>query len=249
MSRNIWKVVLSLIAVPLAIGGLFFSLQEGGFFNLQDASVEFIGNEATKHPHFFAEGEADLKAKAEQFRGISLWKLDLKAISSELESFAWIENFQVVRSWPSSLKILVTPKPVRFLYIGGNGELIPIVGEGDWLHPVTAKNSPDVAILRGPQFAMNKELMKKTVDMIKDIPESGSFSRQGIAEIHHSKKDGYWLSLIDHGIKVKLGEDNFALKSARVSQVLDYVESRQIDVRVIDADLSKKVLVKLRKDP
>lgn len=249
MSRNIWKIIFSLVLVPTAIGGLFFSLHESGFFNLQNASVEFVGTEAARHPHFFSDGEEDLKKRAEKFRGTSLWKLDLKMISSELEKFAWVDDFQIVRSWPASLKILVTPKPVRFLYVSASGELIPIVGDGDWLKPVTVKNSPDVALLRGPQFAASKELMKKTVAMIKDIPESGTFSRQSIAEIHHSQKDGYWLSLIERGIKVKMGEDNFALKSARVSQVLDYVESRQIDVRVIDADLSKKVLVKLRKAP
>lgn len=249
MSRNIWKIIISVIAVPTVVAGIFFSLHESGFFNLQNATVEFVGTEAGKHPHFFAEGEEELKQQVEKFRGTSLWKLNLKLISAELERFAWIDDFQVVRSWPASLKILVTPKPVRFIYLSAKGEMIPIVGDGDWLKPVTAKNSPDVAFLRGPQFAMSKELMKKTVEMIKDIPESGSFSRANIAEIHHSQKDGYWLSLIDQGIKVKMGEDNFALKSARVSQVLDYVESRQIDVRVIDADLSKKVLVKLRKAP
>jgi cell division protein FtsQ len=39
------------------------------------------------------------------------------------------------------------------------------------------------------------------------------------------------------------------LKAARVAQVIEYMETRQLEARVIDANLSKKVLVRLRKDP
>jgi cell division protein FtsQ len=57
------------------------------------------------------------------------------------------------------------------------------------------------------------------------------------------------MTLIKTGVRVKMGEDQMALKAARVSQVVDYLETRQFDARVIDANLSKKVLVRLRKDP
>jgi cell division protein FtsQ len=50
-------------------------------------------------------------------------------------------------------------------------------------------------------------------------------------------------------IKIKLGEDQFAVKSARVSQVMDYLEKRDLKARVIDANLSKKVLVRLQQSP
>ncbi len=57
------------------------------------------------------------------------------------------------------------------------------------------------------------------------------------------------MTMIKTGIQVKMGEDQVSLKSARVAQVVDYLETRQFDARVIDANLSKKVLVRLRKDP
>ena len=43
----------------------------------------------------------------------------------------------------------------------------------------------------------------------------------------------------------KYGEDQFEIKSSRVSQVIDYLENRDLKARVIDANLSKKVLVRL----
>jgi cell division protein FtsQ len=39
------------------------------------------------------------------------------------------------------------------------------------------------------------------------------------------------------------------LKADRVGQVLDYLEKHELDARVIDANLTKKVLVRLRKRP
>ena len=51
------------------------------------------------------------------------------------------------------------------------------------------------------------------------------------------------------GLRVKVGEDRVRTKSFRISQVLDYLDSRKFQARVIDANLSQKVLVRLRKEP
>jgi cell division protein FtsQ len=45
---------------------------------------------------------------------------------------------------------------------------------------------------------------------------------------------------------VKLGDDHFAIKSARVGQALEYLDNRGIAAKSLDANLSKKVLVKLQ---
>ena len=46
-----------------------------------------------------------------------------------------------------------------------------------------------------------------------------------------------------------MGDDQFIVKGARVNQVLEYLESNEFKARVIDATLSQKVLVRLRKGP
>lgn len=85
--------------------------------------------------------------------------------------------------------------------------------------------------------------------MIDEIPTEGKFSQKRISEIRHDSKDGFWMTMMKTGLRVKMGEDNFALKASRVGQVIEYMENRQLEARVIDANLSKKVLVRLRKDP
>ena len=98
-------------------------------------------------------------------------------------------------------------------------------------------------------FEKNIEMRKKAISAVQEIPVEGKFSRKNISALHFDQKTGFWATLIESGMKVKMGEDRIALKSARVSQVLEYMESRGLEARVIDANLSKKVLVRLRKDP
>ena len=71
-------------------------------------------------------------------------------------------------------------------------------------------------------------------------------SRTKLSEVSYDRRDGYWIQLIDSNVKIKFGENDFAMKSARVSQVLEYLEKKDLKARVIDANLSKKVLVRLQ---
>jgi cell division protein FtsQ len=84
--------------------------------------------------------------------------------------------------------------------------------------------------------------------MTQEIPPEGSFSQKKISEIFYDKKEGFWVQMVDQGLQVKLGEGQVSLKSARVGQVLDYVKSHDIKPRLIDANLSKKVILKLEKN-
>jgi cell division protein FtsQ len=106
-----------------------------------------------------------------------------------------------------------------------------------------------VALLDGEQFEKNIEMRKKAIRLMSEVPADGKFSKRNISELRYDPKEGFWATLIQSGIRVKIGEENIPLKSARVAQVIEYMETRQLEARVIDANLSKKVLVRLRKDP
>ncbi|HEY1080413.1 MAG TPA: cell division protein FtsQ/DivIB, partial [Bdellovibrio sp.] len=138
---------------------------------------------------------------------------------------------------------------VKLLFMAKGGKLMPIIRDGTFLQEVDSKEAPDVALVEGEVFLKKPELRKKAVEVLEQIPSEGSFSKKTISEIRYDSKEGFWMTLIKTGVQVKMGEDQMSLKAARVSQVVDYLESRQFDARVIDANLSKKVLVRLRKDP
>jgi cell division protein FtsQ len=143
----------------------------------------------------------------------------------------------------------VAPREVKLLFVNADGSLSPIVEDGNFLPSVSAKEAPDVALLEGEIFLKDTRLRKQAVGVINEIPKDGRFSQKTISEMSFDSKEGFWATLIQSGIRVKLGEENIPIKALRVGQVIEYMETRNLQARVIDADLSKKVLVRLRKDP
>ena len=84
--------------------------------------------------------------------------------------------------------------------------------------------------------------------MLNEMPNEGLLSHESISEINVGKKEEIWLTHLQTKSWIKLGDENTAIKSARVAKVLEYLDHNNLKGRVIDADFSKKVLVKLRND-
>ena len=105
-------------------------------------------------------------------------------------------------------------------------------------------------LLKGSAFYYKHELRKSAVHLLAQLPQNGSaLSVSQIESLEYDEKDGFALNLKVSQVKVQMGSDRIKVKTARVEQVLNYLMSRQMEARVIDANLSKKVLVRLRKDP
>ncbi|MEK2690012.1 cell division protein FtsQ/DivIB [Bdellovibrio sp. GT3] len=248
MKKLVLKLFLGFIVIPAALVGTLYYLNENGFFNIQKVEV-VLENPAAGQEHFLKPNVDALESLLVKYKGMSLWNIKLRSVSKELQKQEWVETLQISRSWPTTLAIRVKPYEVKFLYMAKGGKLTPIIKDGKFLDVIEAKQAPDVAILDGDAFGKKQELRKKAIDVIEQIPAQGSFSRKTISEVRYDNKEGFWMTLIKTGTQVKIGEDQVALKAARVSRVVDYLETKQFDARVIDADLSKKVLVRLRKDP
>ncbi|HEX7672873.1 MAG TPA: cell division protein FtsQ/DivIB [Bdellovibrio sp.] len=248
MKKLIFKLIFGFIVLPASLAGTLFYLNKNGFFNIQKIDI-VLENPTPGQEQFLKPNVDALEAALAKYKGTSLWHIKLRGLSKEVGTFAWIENSMISRSWPSTLSVKVRPYEVKLLFMSKNGKLIPIIKDGSFLEPIEPKQAPDVALLDGDSFAKKNELRKKAVNVIEQIPAEGSFSKKTISEIRFDDKEGFWMTMIKTGIRVKIGEDQVALKAARVSQVVDYLETRQFDARVIDANLSKKVLVRLRKDP
>ncbi len=247
MKKLIFKLFVAVVVIPALVAGTIFWLDRQGFFNLDQIEITIENRDI--NPQFLQPLVADLNANMEGYRGRSLWHLDLPKISAGTQKMKWIESIAISRRWPSRLQVTVQPKSVKLLFLSKAGDIFPIVEDGSFLPAVSTKTAPDVALLEGTAFESNLEMRKKAVKVISEIPRDGKFSHGKISELRFDPKEGFWATLIQSGIKVKMGEENIPLKSARVSQVLEYLETRQLEARVIDANLSKKVLVRLRKDP
>lgn len=247
MKKLILKLFTALFLIPASVVGAIFGLDRQGFFNLDQIQITVVNQDINSH--YLQPLVAELNLNLEKQRGKSLWHLDLPQVSKSMQKMKWIESTIVSRNWPAKLYVYVQPKRVKLLYLTKSGDAFPIVEDGSFLSKVSMKTAPDVTLLEGAIFENSLEMRKKAVKVISEIPRQGKFSNQKVSELRFDPKEGFWATLIQSGIKVKIGEENILLKAARVSQVLEYLETRELEARVIDANLSKKVLVRLRKDP
>lgn len=240
-----WFLVSTTFCVLLA--ALFLRLDQIGFFNIEAVEVMIENHD----PQALYSQKALQRAhnSVNFLVGQPLYGVDLKNLQTHLKSEKWIRSFRIARVWPAKLEVSIQPQRVYFSILNPQGQITPIIETGELLEPVRVSQSPDVPLTRQIEFLKNPELRLKAIQLLKDVPLSGAFSRALISEIEFDKKSGFVLTMSRNNITVKLGEKNVRTKSLQVSQVMNYLENKKFQARVIDANLSQKVLVRLRKDP
>lgn len=239
------KFLVAILFLPAIFLGSTYFLNEQGFFNIKNIEVQV--EEPVDQYNFLKPELAKLKSKLEKYNNISLWDLRLNDVIDEMSDDLWIESSRISRAWPSTLALTVKPYKIKFLLVNRNGSLQPVIRDGEILNPIETSMAPDVILLQGEKFKKDLGLRKKAVDLLSELPTSGSFSGSTISEINFDEKDGFWMKMMKSDLNVRLGDGQFGLKAKRISQVIDYLEKHEIQARVIDANLSKKVLVRMHR--
>lgn len=240
------RLVFVFIIIPGAIYSVVRHLNNIGFFNL-NSSVVLIGDVPLGQSAYFNPLKDELNEELKKFEGTSLWSLSLRSINNVVLKNKWIRSVQIKKNWPNGLELNIVPVEIKFVMAGEAEKVLPITSTGEVLDPVDYSRAPD-GIFLSSSFLKNKQERAAVSKLIREIPSRGFFSQQTISEIR-IEKDGFWVKLMRAGVDIKLGNDDVAIKSARVSKVMEYLESHEMEARVIDADLSKKVLVRLRQAP
>jgi cell division protein FtsQ len=245
---KLWiKIFVSFVVIPSFAVGFFYYLNSRGFFNLNQ--IQILVEDSSHSKPALRKSVERLNTQLEAMRGQPLWSLNLKLVSQTLADEKWVQAFHITRRWPTTLQVTVKPQDLEYVYINSQGQILPVMENGFFLDPLKAGDSPDLPIAVGSEFEKSQDVRVKAVEILKQIPLHGSFSRATISEIQHDPKNGFSFSLVQSGLRVQLGEEKVHAKSFRVSKVLDYLENKKFQARVIDANLSQKVLVRLRKDP
>ena len=244
--------ILLLLVIVLAV----YSLNEQGFFKID--TIEITARTPASQKNYIASKVKQLQLKLNSFKGIPLWKAPLSQISKALSEEKWIKKFQISRAWPAGIVLNIEPDLIGLVVIpqdtwrastGQVTEVRPVTQSGNVLEKVKSSEAPDAMVTYDSAFLNNSKLRETAMGVLNSLPKKGSMSAGRISEIGYDKKEGYWVKLLQSETKINFGEDQFEIKSARISQVIDYLESRNLEARVIDANLSKKVLVRLRQNP
>lgn len=246
--RFAFKISAFLILLPSLFLGIIYKLNEKNFFDIKEIEL-VIDNQAQGQKRFFIPLSQQLQKSLNTFQDTSLIEVSMSQLNQTLKQTDWIENFHIQRVWPRKLKVSVYPEKVEMLVVKKSGRFVPILESGKVLKEITSEFAPDVVLIHDEELIANEELRKKALAFLLEIPNEGSFSLNEISEFKFDAREGFVAKLLRDGTLVKLGEEQIALKAARVGKVVEYLQSKQFQARVIDANLSKKVLVRLRKDP
>lgn len=254
--RRTLKILSAFLFFPMLIAVSVYSLEQQGFFKIDKIEVKVDALNSQKN--FLAPKVAALQKRLDVIRGISLWEAPLSEISKSLRKERWIKEFQLSRVWPSGIELSIQTDDVAILVfsqsdeatsIGDVSAIKPITKSGQVLEKINSKAAPNAIITHDVNFLVSEKIRNGALVVINSLPATGKMQAAQVSEIGYDKNDGYWIKLLKSETKVNFGEEQFEIKSARISQVIDYLESRNLKARVIDANLSKKVLVRLQQNP
>lgn len=193
--------------------------------------------------------QEDVESKASKMMGRYFWELNISGLLDELLEDSRVKSAHVQRWFPGNVKIVVTPHIPKVLLLRGKESFFPISRDGSLLPKLKTSEIFDGPILRGKEFANNKRLRKKVIDLIEALPKENTLNVNAISEVAWKNKEGLLLYTQVGQTLVRMGKDDFKKKAQRVEKVLSYLQSEGMNGRVIDSRFSKKVVVKLRNEP
>lgn len=233
------RIVLTvLMLIGCSVSGYF--LMRSTFFNLTEIRVDY----KETSDYVISLNDRVLET-LDTYKQKSIWKLNLTEIENALKEQAWIQDVVISRQLPGTLKVFVTPKNIIANLVRSPTKIIPVAEDSQLLPITNHHKAPDVPLLMGREFLRNQSLRESALQLLKELPVEGSLSAQTVSEIL-PRKNEFEIRVRGTSAYVLMNTENVPVKAARASKVIDYLNERDMDGRVIDTNFSKKVLVKLR---
>lgn len=182
-------------------------------------------------------------------QGDSMLKTDLRLVAEQIRKNPWVEKVKVCRYFPHTLSIEVSEwEPAAIVnvgclyYLDRKGEIFKPLARGDSLDfpVITGISEEDLA--KDP--AGCKGMLKTALELSDQLKGGMGFKLQDISEIHVDKGYGYTLFTAEGGVPVKLGNDGFTEKLARLSRIYKDLSTQLQAVEYIDLNYNDKIVVK-----
>lgn len=235
---------LAVVGLTLAFGTFCVWSLHSSHFGVSKIQINSLTPENQSYFSYFKnEIEADLTSFHKQL----LWQINIRDIMAKIKKKPWVQVARVRRVFPNKLEVDLGLQAVGLIFINDRGDKYPISSEGNILPRISEQLLPDVPLLRGRKFLDDANLREDALLLSSQLPLIGPLSRPMLSEIYFNPKNGFELLLNESRFRVILGQDNYELKLKRVAKVIEYLNAKNIQGRVIDARYEKKILVRLRK--
>ncbi len=213
---------------------------------ISNATEYDLNEDNLKLESYYQKQFSEYKKELNYLQNIFMWDLPLKKITELSSKPNWVDDVRVIRHWPNKLELKIKTKILGCLLVNGNGKIIPVAKDGTLLPQITMQEAPSLPFLRGLELNKNMELRKKAVDFISQLSDEGMFSKHQVVEIFYKETEGFIATLDWKGLLVKLGYNPNSVTISRLKQVLEYIKNKNISGKIVDANFSKRVLVKLQ---
>ncbi len=240
-----WSLFSFLCLLSFIVG-----FREKALFEINKIEINKTMNSSDQY--VWEETNQNIESIMSQFKGKPIWEVSLANIRDQFKFFPFILKLQIQKVWPNKLEMSYELPKLKAIYPLSSGKFRVLSGDGQWVGIFNWSRLPGLPWLRGDWVTKKPELLTvalKLLDQLDQLPKKNLLSSEQISEIQFSELDGFLLTLIKSGQQIRFGIEDFELKSLRGLQVLDYLQSRGLESRVIDLNFSKKVLVRLRNQP
>lgn len=181
--------------------------------------------------------------------GEGMLQLNLQRIGEQLAKNPWVASVLVRRYFPHNLDIQITERePVAIVnmgvlyYLDSKGQVFKPLMSGDRLdYPVITGVSED-DLAKDPDGA--KQAFTGALSVMGLLNGSTVPKLGDVSEIHYDKGFGYTLFLAQGGVPIRLGNDGFADKLARLGRIYGDLQAQMGHVQYIDLDYNDKIIVK-----
>lgn len=246
--KKLLNILVTLIVV-LVLPCAFLIGAKNGLFKVRTIDVVQVDlgeDEKKQIPEAYEDYFKSFKSNLSKFDGENLWDIDLKLVKEFALKEPWIESVEIYRRLPQTLRLEVKPKSSIAIYLTSQGNLHLLSSDGKILPKINQTKSPRLPVIQNAKIIKDGKNKEKIVAVLNEIASEGHLKLESIAEVHLGSKNEVLLTDLNTKSLIKLGNGNVGIKSARVAKVLEYLDQNNLKGRVIDADFSKKVLVKLR---
>jgi len=181
--------------------------------------------------------------------GDAMLALRLQSIGEQIAKNPWIEQVKIRRYFPHTLTIEVAEREP--LAVVSMGYLYYLDTKGDVFKPLTEGDRLDYPVITGiseedmgKDPSGSKAMLKATLELIAQLKSRTDFRLDDISEIHYDKGYGFTLFTASGGVPVRLGNDNFGEKLARLARIYPDLQAQMPTLEYIDLDYSDKIIVK-----
>lgn len=244
---NMKSLIGSSLFIFLCVLAFFVGFNEKSLFEVNQILITPEMNSMDKLA--WEETNKNIESSLSAYKGKKIWEVSLSMIREQLVRFPSIQKLQVQKVWPNKLEVSYALPELKAIYPLLNGKYQILATDGRWIGPFTWSRLPGLPWMRGDWVVKKPEMISVALQLLEQLPKKSALSAEQVSEIQFSELDGFLLTLVKSGQQIRFGTDDFEIKSLRGLQVLDYLQTRGLESRVIDLNFSKKVLVRLRNHP